>query len=225
MGKSKRKLQKKKREEQNLLTIFFAIIAVILLVIAYFTWKQKKHEGLKSAENKPLPEDPRYARLAELEKRRDEKHFERYNIYKNLCDFYAIEKWCQEKIDGVFKFGRRALFLIVLAGFIITRFDHNFLGWSTTDFLKGINAIGVLIFLAFFASSEENDSLMKCYHNSKPTAVRYFMKLIIWRYKIKATPEELRKDLKRVFLELKPIINEISNLNDELNNNRNGKEK
>ena len=224
MGKRKRKRNRKRRDDQNLLIIIIAIIAVIILVFAYLTWRKKTPQPPEVEEKEPSI-DPRYIRLAELEQERDNLQFKKYQVYQKLCEFNVIERWCKEKIDGIFKFGRWLLFLIVFAGFVITWFEPlNFLGWSTSDFLKGVNAIGVLIFLLYFASSDTNDSLMKCYHNSKVVAVRIFMKLIYWYYKKfykihKDTREELKKSLKSIFLELKPVIDEIKELKNSLAKN------
>lgn len=218
----KRKHIRKRKEDQNLLTIIIAVIVVILLIVAYLTWQKKKHVPPVVQDTEPLPIDPRYERLADLKRKRDLKHLERYLIYKKICDLNTVEKWCEEQIDWIFKLGRWFLFLFVLSGFIVTWFDSlNFLGWSTSDFLKGINAVGVLIFLLYFASSDANDSLMRCYHNSKELAVKYFVKVLYWyykkRYKInKDNEENLKENLKLKFMELKSIIDEIRDLENSL---------
>lgn len=222
MRKRNRKLKRtgRKREDQNLLTIIIAVIIVVVLIFSYIAWRKKTPKPSDVIEKEPSI-DPRYIRLAELEKERDDLQFKKYIVYRKLCEFNVIERWCKEKINVIFKCGRWGLFLLVLSGFIITWFKPNFLVLSTTDFLKGINAVGILIFLLYFASSDENDSLMKCYHNSKPAAVRIFMKLIYWYYKKfhkihNDNKEVLKKNLHSIFLELKPVIDEIRDLKNSL---------
>lgn len=225
MGKFKRKKKRKKngkkeKDNQNLFTIAIAIIIVIALIFVYIIWRKKTPKPSDVIEKEPSI-DPLYIRLAELEKERDDLQFKKYILYRKLCEFKVIERWCKEKIDVIFKCGRWGLFLLVLSGFIITWLKPDFLGLSTTGFLKGINAVGILIFLLYFASSDENDSLMKCYHNSKPAAVSIFMKLIYWHYekfhKIhKDNKEKLKEDLHSIFLKLKPVMDEIRDLKNSL---------
>lgn len=221
MGKNNRKRNRKKKNDLNFLTILIAVLAVFALIIAYFTWRKKAQKQNEILQHEPSI-DPRIIKLNELERERENIQFKKYLVYQKLCEFNVIERWCKEKIERVFKLGRWFLFLGILAGFIISWIEpHYFLGLTATDFLKGINIIGVLIFLLYFASSDTNDSLMKCYHNSKPVAVKFFMKLIFWYFKKfhkirDENKEDLKKSLNQIFWELKSVIDEIRELRNTL---------
>lgn len=207
------------RKERNLITILLAIIAVIVVVLLFLSFNKKATQKPHTKRFLDIDEleAARQARIRELHSIRDGIQLERYKLKETLLRLRAIELWAELQVEKVFKWIRWILFGGVSLLFTLAWLAPKWSGFGVDDVLKVISVVAILIVLLFFATCEENDSLLRCYHRAKPATVRLFMrftmKFLTWKSPTK--PKEkavIVIELKTKYDLLVPIMVELRTL-------------
>lgn len=213
---------KLKKEERNFITVLIAIIAVLLLFLLFINFNLRtKHKQSKSNFlDKYNPDRIRINRIRELITQGNQIQKDRYLIKEALLRQRAIVNWAEKRTNQFLNMLRYLIFISVTAAFILTwSFPKAIIGFNTDDVLRIISVSIILFVLAFFASSEENDSLKMCYQRVKPATIRFFMYLTRLYYKYINKYDLHFKETKILLSEMQikyealvPIMNELRKL-------------
>ena len=200
------------QKERNFITVLIAILAAIFILILFEFYSEKKKKK-KTPKLDIHRERIRTVRIRELISKGDQIQKDRYQLKK----YKVIRHWVEKKTNQFLLVFRWSIFGVVFSVFLLTWiFPETTIGFSTDDVLKVISVSVILFVLLFFASSEKNDSLKKCYQRIQPATFKLFMYLVRKFHKTPLENQLHLKDKKALLDELKAKYEALVPIMDEL---------